>query len=252
MIMHKTKEYETKTVSEIVREDYRAADVFKKWGINYCCGGNVALTEACAVRNVDKTELVKDLEEATRNISISSSLQFNEWKLDFLVEYITNVHHAYVKQMMPLLEANLLSFVNSHRKQFPELQAVYDTFSALTHTLQHHLKQEEETIFPYIKQMENAFRRKESYGNLFVRTLRKPLSTVDVEDSKTGQLLITIRNLTNQYTFPENACTNHRVVFNKLKEFDNDMMQHKHLENNILFPKAIAMEKSLLETNLAG
>lgn len=250
--MHATTRNDTRTVAEIVREDYRTADVFKKYGINFCCGGKVSLAEACAVKNVDLELLNGEIEKATRNITISNALPFNHWEIGFLVDYIINVHHAYLKQALPAIEVNLLAFVNSHRKQHPELQDLYDAFVTLSAFLQKHNLHEEEVIFPYIKQIDNAHRRRESYGNLFVRTLRKPLHSIELEHKRIADLLESIRRITNHYNYPDNACTNHRVIFNKLKEFDNDIVQHKHLEMNVLFPKAIDMEKVLLNSEMAG
>ena len=250
--MQGTTRYDTKTVAEIVREDYRTADVFKKFGINFCCGGKVSLAEACAVKNVDMEKLYIEIENATRTISISNALPFNQWEIGFLVDYIINVHHAYLKQALPAIEVNLLSFVSNHRKYHPELQDLYDAFVTLSAFLQKHNLHEEEIIFPYIKQIDNAFRRRESYGNLFVRTLRKPLHAIELEHKRIGDLLESIRRITRQYNYPEDACTNHRVIFNKLREFDNDIVQHKHLEMNVLFPKAIDMEKVLLNSEVLG
>jgi regulator of cell morphogenesis and NO signaling len=101
-------------------------------------------------------------------------------------------------------------------------------------------------IFPYIKQVETTFRRKEIYGNLFVRTLRKPLNAVEKEHAQISVLLDQLKSQANGYNFPEKACTNHQVIYHKLREFHDDMIQHKHLENNILFPKAIRLEQELL------
>src|SRR5215203_613186 len=236
-----------KSVSDIVRADYRTADVFKKYGINYCCGGQVTLEQACELKGVERELVVADLAAACRIVSLSNNLLFGEWTVDFLVDYILNVHHAYLKLTIPALEINLLSFVNSHQKQHPELSEILAVFRDLVHLISLHSQHEEEIIFPYIKQIDNTYRRKESYGNLFVRTLRKPLGNLETEHRKIGGLLSRIRALTNNYQFPENACTNHRVVFLKLQEFDNDLVQHKHLENNILFPKAVEIEKELLQ-----
>jgi regulator of cell morphogenesis and NO signaling len=235
-----------KTVSDIVRADYRTADVFKSHGINYCCGGKVPLQEACEAKGLDYTKLVQELEQATQTISLPNNLQFNNWKIDFLIDYIVNIHHAYLRDRLPRLEASLISFANSHKKQYPYLQKVVEAFTAIASAVLTHNQHEEEVIFPYIKQIANAYSRKESYGNLFVRTLRKPLSNIEGEHKKIGELLNSLRALTNHYTFPETACTNYRVIFQKLREFDNDMMQHIHLENNILFLKAIEMERELL------
>jgi regulator of cell morphogenesis and NO signaling len=236
------------TVRDIVVQDYRTADVFKKYGINYCCSGNVLLKEACLSLNVNMVELNKDLETATKTVHIPSTLQFDEWSLDFLVDYILNVHHSYTKKTIPVLTSQLNAFVNSHKKKYPELVKVQEQFNELAEMLTEHLQKEEETIFPYLKQIANTHKRKETYGSLFVRTLSKPLHKVlESEHTHITAMMKELRKLTGQYQFPEEACTNYQVIFHKLKEFDNDLVQHKHLENNILFPKALQIEKELLQ-----
>jgi len=234
------------TISEIVRSDYRTAEVFKKYNINYCCSGQVSLERACAQHDVDQETIKSELEEATRNIQLSQSLQFNEWKIDFLIDYILNIHHAYLKVALPALELTLVEFIGGHHKKFVELYQILEIFRCLTDTLQTHSKHEEEIIFPYIKQIDAAHRRKESYGNLFVRTLRKPLSNIEKEHEEIGILLKKLKLYTNNYVTPANACTRHRVLYHKLRELHDDLVQHKHLENNILFPRAIEIENELL------
>ncbi|MGZ3910794.1 MAG: DUF542 domain-containing protein [Flavisolibacter sp.] len=236
-----------KTISEMVRSDYRTADVLNKHGINYCCGGNITLAEACTARNIDPVILEEELAQATKTIHLPNSLPYEQWSIDFLIEYIINIHHAYLKQTLPVLEATLVSFVSSHQKQYRELTEVQQTFQTLLPLLSLHQQQEEDIIFPYIRQLANAYRRKESYGSLFVRTLRKPLGRLEAEFNRVGQLLEQLRSLTHYYIFPENACTRHRVVFQKLQEFDGDLVQHRHLESHYLFPKAIRLEEALLQ-----
>ncbi len=234
------------TISEIVQSDYRTADVFKKYNINYCCSGRISLEEACKIKAIETETIIKDIEEVTRNINIPSNLDFASWNVDFLIDYIINVHHAYLKLSLPLLELRLVSFASGHAKKHPELENIQDTFMKLLPLLQSHNLHEEEIIFPYIKQISIASRRNESYANLFVKTLRKPLDNIDDEHLKISKLLDRLKSDTNNYTFPEKACTNHQVLYHKLKELHTDMLQHKHLEINLLFPKAIAIEKELL------
>jgi regulator of cell morphogenesis and NO signaling len=235
------------SVSQMVRTDYRLADVFKKWGINYCCGGNLPLKEVCQIKNISLQEVEADLLRATKNIAISNTLQFNEWPIDFLVDYITYVHHGYVKQCLPAVKQHIITFTAGHLNKYPYLAKVEETFIHLADEIMEHTHKEEESIFPYVKHIYNTFSRKEVYGSLFVRTMRKPLADVVAQEhARISTLLLALRDLTNNYTFNENACTNHQVIYHKLKEFDNDLIQHKHLENNILFPKALEMEKTLL------
>lgn len=239
--------YHQMTVAQIVRADYRTADVFKRHGINYCCGGTVPFPEACLLKGLAAAKIEEELGLVTRNVTLPNYLQFNSWKIDFLIDYIINVHHAYARLTLPSLGASLTSFALGHKKQYPYLESVVSVFEKLTILISVSDKHEEDILFPYIKQIETAHRRRESYGSLFVKTLRKPLGGIQDENTKIGDLLLELRSITNQYSYPENACTNHRVVFQKLEELDNDLFQHKHLENNILFPRAIEMETELLQ-----
>jgi regulator of cell morphogenesis and NO signaling len=247
--MNINSSYNNRTISEIVRTDYRTADIFKKYGINYCCGGNLSMQEACTQKDLNVETLSLELEQATRNVQLFNQLDFDNWKIDFLADYIVNVHHAYLYKTLPALEMNLISFVNSHSKQHPSFLDIQDIFLELSGLLLKHIKEEEEVIFPYIKQIDNTYRRKEIYGSLFVRTLRKPMAAMDVEHIRIRELIQQLRFAAGNYDIPDKACTNHQVIFKKLQEFDNDLVQHKHLENNILFPKAEAMEKELLLQN---
>ena len=244
--MDEPKKESKQTVSAIVRSDYRTADVFRRHGINYCCSGEVSLQEACALRNIDYIQVEEDLAEATRSIRLPNSLQFSSWKIDFLADYITNVHHAYLYAVLPKLEARLEAFINGHKKKYPALLELQETFVELAGVLIPHCRQEDETVFQYIKQIDVAHRRREPYGNLFVRTLRKPLSCVRGVHDEISELLQELRINSNQFNYPDEACTNHQVIYHLLKEFYDDLIQHMHLENNILYPQARKIEEELL------
>jgi regulator of cell morphogenesis and NO signaling len=235
-----------KTTADIVRSDYRTADVFKKHGIDYS-SSNERLLETCAAQNLDYNSILKELEAATKTITISNALHFWEWKVGFLIDYIINVHHAYMHMTAPALESHLVSFVETHKKNYPEVNKTLFLFRELSVLLVTHSRHEEEIIFPYIRQIESTHRRKETYGNLFVRTLRKPLSNIEKEHDVIMSILKEIQILTNNYTCPVNACPDQTAIYHKLEEFHNDMLQHTHLEDHILFPKAIEMEKELLQ-----
>jgi len=234
-------------ISEIVLSDYRTADVFKKFGINYCCSGQVSFLEACKTKGIDFITVKEELFKATRNISISNTTLFSEWKVDFLIDYIINIHHAYLYQALPALEVRITSFVEGHKKKYPELVQIAEVLADLSKFLLLHSQHEEEIIFPYIKQIDVALRKKESYGNLFVRTLRKPLSNIEKEHEVINEHLRKLKLYTNDYLPPAKACINHQVLYHKLEEFYNDLTQHKYLEKTVLFPKAIEIEQQLLQ-----
>jgi regulator of cell morphogenesis and NO signaling len=239
---------EQSLVTDIVVADYRTADIFRKYEIEFCCGGRRPLSMACELMGLDTQVVKKELENATRVITLSPTLQFAGWPLDFLCDYIKNVHHSYLRQALPEAKEHLQKFALGHRKKFSYLERLEDVFSQLHRTIPPHLDQEEEIIFPYIKQVDRAHHDQAPYAGLLVRTLRKPLKEImQHEHEIVGKLLHQFRDLTDNYTLPEKACVSHRVTFHKLKEIDNDLVQHMHLENNILFPRAIAIETALLQ-----
>ena len=234
-------------VTDIVANDYRTAEVFRKYGIEYCCGGKWPLEMVCATKDIDIKILTKELEEATRTVHVPNSLPFNEWDIDFLADYIVHVHHHYLKKQLPEIKSTLLKFAEEHREKYQYMDELEKTFLQLYKELLPHLQQEEETIFPYIRQITHAFQSRESYASLLVKTMRKPIEVImNHEYEMVAGSLYRMRELTSDYTPPDRACTNHKVTYSRLKELDNDLVQHMHLENNILFPRAIEMEKILL------
>ncbi len=238
------------SVSDIVNADYRTADVFRKYGIEFCCGGKWPLSTICEIKNLQINIVREELEEATRTICLPNSLKFEDWDIDFLTDYIVNVHHQYLKKKLPETKDHLATFVNDHQEKFFYLPDLIEIFIELENYTLPHLQEEETIIFPYIRQISHAYHSKESYASLLVRTLRKPVENImNHENESLNRLLRQMRQLTGHYTPPKNACTSHRVIFSKLKEIDNDLVQHLYLENDVLFPRAIAMEKELLERN---
>jgi regulator of cell morphogenesis and NO signaling len=234
-------------IREIVKMDYRTADVFKKHQLGYCCSGIVPLKSACEAKGIDYGMLTAELRESTKNITVSNLLPFDDWSIGFLVDYITNVHHAYLYQVIPSLTLSLESFVVGHQDKYPELSSVLEIFRELARILMKHNKHEDEIIFPYIKQIDSAYRRKEPYGNLFVRTLRKPLYVVEQEHLQIQGLLVGLETATNYFNPPDSACLSYEVNIKKLEELHNNLIQHKYMEHDLLFPKAIAIEQKLLQ-----
>jgi len=234
-------------ISEIVTNDYRTAEVFRKYGIEYCCGGKWPLKMVCESKDLDPAQIIKELERSMHTVCIPNSIQFETWDIDFLIDYIINIHHAFLKKALPDTNGQLEKFADSHNKKFPELTALVRVFNELTTEMIPHLQHEEEIIFPYIRQIAHAYDNKESYAGLLVRTLRKPVENVmHHEHESVHKMLGQMRQLTNDYTPPGHACTNHIVTYLKLLEIDNDLTQHMYLENSVLFPRAIEKEKELL------
>ncbi len=239
---------ENSCAADIVKQHYATASVFKKYGIEYCCGGKWPLKLVCDTREIDKEDLILELQKASRSISIPATLPFENWKIDFLTDYIINVHHQYLRQSLPIISEQLGRFVSEHQNKYPPLTELEAQFNYLHKTMTPHLQQEEEIIFPYIRQISHAYESRETYASLLIRTLRKPVEEImHQEHDILEKVLRKFRSLTNNYTPPEASCTSHRLSYSLLRELDNDLVQHVYLENEILFPRAIAMEKELLE-----
>ena len=165
-----------------------------------------------------------------------------------MVDYIYNVHHRYLKKALLETKEQVNKFLDDHRKKFPELEEIETIMNHFMKEFPPHMRQEEEIFFPYIKQIHHAHKHRESYARLLIRTLRKPIEEVMIKEHETtGSNLLRLRKITNNYTPPEKACITHKITFAKLKELDKDLVQHIHLESNILFPKAIKMEQELLD-----
>lgn len=240
--------YKASTISEIVRNDYRTAEVFKKWGINFCCGGNITLAETCSIKVLDQAAILSELEQATRDIRVPNSINYDRWPIEFLIDYILNIHHVYLYTVIPQIQSSLESFVPGHKKKYPHLQKVQEAFEDLAAELKEHMQKEELVVFPYIRQVNSTLKNKEVYGPLFVRLLKKSLNDITVTDHlRIEALMLQLRTETTFYNFPADACTRYQVIYRQLKELDDDLVQHKHLENNILFPKGLQLEKELLE-----
>ena len=234
-------------ITDIVIHDYRTADVFRKYEIDFCCGGKWPLETICENKNLDTPSIVRELQRVVMQNASNAAIDFDSWDIVFLADYIYNVHHRYLNKALPEIKEVTTKFLDGHRKKYPELEEIEVIIKRFLKEIPPHMKQEEEIFFPYIKQIFYAHKNRESYARLLIRTLRKPLEEVMLKEHETtGLSLHRLRTITNNYTPPENACLTHKVTFSKLKELDNDLVQHIHLESNILFPKAIAMEQELL------
>ncbi len=235
-------------VNNIIRQDYRTADVFLKYGIDFFSGEDITLGTICGMKGIEFDFIKKELECSVRTVQLSNSLRFNEWSIDFLTKYIVHVHHQYLRDILPKVKDQLDYIVKDYPEKTASLADVQKQFNYLHKGILPHIQEEEEVLFPYIRQIYHAYESKESYARLLVRTLRKPVEDVMNHDHETVfKVLRRLRELTNNYTFQEDSSISYLVTFSMLKELDNDLVQHVYLENNILFPKAIAMEKELLQ-----
>jgi regulator of cell morphogenesis and NO signaling len=232
------------TIGELVANDFRKAEVFKKFNIDFCCGGKKTVTQACNDKKVDYMEVEIALNKIDSQTS-SSPHNFSEWKLDFLIDYILNTHHEYVKNSIPILLEYTRKVAKVHGAAHPEVITIADYFFKAADELIEHMFKEENILFPYIKQLVASKKEQFITSNCNFGTVQNPINVMEAEHETVGDLFKKIKELSNNYTPPQGACATYKVSFLKLKEFEDDLHQHIHLENNILFPKSILLESEL-------
>jgi regulator of cell morphogenesis and NO signaling len=224
----------TLTVGEIVANDFRTATIFKNNGIDFCCGGKQSIAYACQQKGVDIVALTSQIQELDI-MPLSPSQNFNEWTLGFLSDYIVNTHHKYVIKTLPELMFYTQKIADVHGDHHPELLEIASVFSQINTELLQHMKNEEEVLFPAIKKAETNQYPK-------VRALiASEIERMSGEHDFAGGAMDSINVISKQYLLPEDACNTYRVAFQMLEQFEDDLHVHVHLENNILYPKALKL-----------
>lgn len=234
-----------KTIGEIVAEDYRTASVFESYGIDFCCNGNRSLEQACTEHNASIVELQAALDTVVGQQTHGSNTEYHLWPIDLLADYIEKKHHRYVEDKIPIIKQYLSKIKEVHGARHSELVEIESLFNASAGELTMHMKKEELMLFPFVRRMmsnqpEDIRQRPPHFG-----TVQNPVGAMMHEHDMEGERFRKISQLSNGYTTPADACNTYKVAFALLKEFEEDLHLHIHLENNILFPKAIAMEKQL-------
>jgi regulator of cell morphogenesis and NO signaling len=235
------------TVAEIVASDYRTAEVFKKYGIDFCCGGKKTIDKVCSEKNVSAESLVHDLEGIWK-AEAPASQNYKDWEAGFLADYIVNVHHGYVKRNISQITEYAEKVNKVHSDHNPELSQILVLWKQVVADLSVHMQKEELMLFPYIKKMERILKGEVEYSPAVFGSVKNPIRMMEGEHDAAGAFLSQISKLSADYTPPAHACNTYRVLFAKLQEFENDLHTHVHLENNILFPKAEQMEEELKKT----
>ncbi|MBA3900044.1 MAG: iron-sulfur cluster repair di-iron protein [Bacteroidetes bacterium] len=234
-----------KTIGDLVAADFRKAEVFKSLGIDFCCGGKKTLEKACREKGLDITEVEKELKKVEVQPNVTSQ-NFQEWELDFLADYIVNTHHKYVENSLPALFEYTQKVARVHGNSHPETIQIADLFFTVRNELICHIGKEEGILFPYVKQLVQAKKHNTALEKPNFGTVQNPIDVMEHEHDSAGEIFRSIRLLANDFSPPEDACTTYKLSYSKLEEFDKDLQQHIHLENNILFPKALKLEKELL------
>ncbi|MDT7829482.1 iron-sulfur cluster repair di-iron protein [Pricia sp. S334] len=233
-----------KTIGQIVADDYRSAAVFEKFGIDFCCNGNRGIDQACGEKGLDADKLRKELDVALTDAPAETT-DYKSWPLDLLADYIEKKHHRYVEERIPVLKQYLNKINKVHGARHPELGEIHDLFVASARELAMHMKKEELVLFPYIRKMVKVKQNGEKLDEPGFGTVKNPIQTMMHEHDNEGERFRQIERLSSDYTPPQDACNTYKVAFALLKEFQDDLHLHIHLENNILFPKAEEMECQL-------
>ena len=231
--------FERTIVGDVVAADFRAAAIFEHYGIDFCCGGRRSVADACRAASVAPS-VIETAIGALAPAGAESDV--SEWPVDRLIDHIVTVHHAYVRSAMPTIRQYLVKLVEVHGGRHPELVTVLNYFDTIIRELSQHLLKEEQVLFPYIHELQlradMCSRGRSPFG-----TVENPIRMMEREHRDAADELDAVRALTHGYCAPDDGCTTYRVCMAELQRFERDLHRHVHLENNVLFPKAIALEQ---------
>lgn len=226
--------YKLKAIGEIVSADFRTAELFKEAKMDFCCGGKISLEEACMEKSINVDNFIENLKaiEATPD---NSGRNYSEWALDFLCDYIVNTHHKYVKKTLPDLDEYTKKIASVHGDIHPELIEVANLFGELKYELDQHLLKEEKVLFPAIKEALT------SGSDEAKKIIKSEIDRMGTEHEFAGGTMDKINDITKEYSLPDGACNTYKVCFELLSQFEDDLHIHVHLENNILYRKALEL-----------
>lgn len=231
------------TVGQLASALPGATRVFEQFGIDYCCGGQRTLSEACQLKHLAVERVIHSLAEAEASrVQGSEERDWHSEMLTTLAAYIVDTHHFFTKQESTRLENLIAKVCQAHGDRHPELLKVQALFQELKQDLLPHMLKEEQVLFPYVARLEEANYFGEPTPQPFFGTVNNPVQMMMAEHDRAGELLRALRELTSDYADPGNACASYRALYRALPEFEADLHQHIHLENNILFPRAVALE----------
>jgi len=233
----------TKTVRELATELPGATRIFEKLGIDYCCGGAKTLRDACTDARLTVDDVIRSLEQSeSARQSGSPGRDWTAAALNELTAHIVDKHHAYARQEIPRIQALLAKVIGAHGQNHPEVAQIQENFEDLGSELTSHMLKEENVLFPYIDSMQAAVDRGQPVPPPFFGTVRNPVQAMEHDGA--GEKLKAIRDLSSGYSVPADACATYASLYRALGEFEQDLHQHIHLENNILFPRAVKMERA--------
>jgi regulator of cell morphogenesis and NO signaling len=230
-------------VGDIVKENYKTAQVFDKNNIDFCCGGATSLAQACEKSRTDIDSLLPEL-EVLIVLRDPDSTYINSLDLDELCDYIEKRHHTYVSEHIPFLQQKLQKLCDVHGSHHPELFQIRELFEGAAGNLSAHMKKEELILFPFVRKMIKA-KRDHVVQKFESGEFRQTMETLDAEHQTEGERFEKISALSNAYTCPPDGCNTFKVAYQTLSDFEQDLHRHIHLENNVLFKKAQALEREM-------
>jgi len=238
--------YATQTVGELVTERPSRARVFERFGIDYCCGGRQTMVDAAAQKNVDQAALLAALREVDAQPATPEERNWAKAPLAELIDHIVKTHHKFTREETARLGTLLEKVCSVHGKNHPELFNIRDTFANLAAELRLHLMKEENILFPYIVRLEEAVIQKDPVLPAPFGTVQNPIRMMTQEHDGAGAALRQMREASNNFRLPQDACISYQTLYQALAGFEADLHQHIHLENNILFPRAVEMEEGAM------
>lgn len=230
------KTIKNKTVADFVVNNIHTANIFKKYGIDFCFDGKISIENACLKNGVDYELLENELKNLDAKTNFLND--FNKWGLDFLMIFIVHIHHRYVKKNIPLLKKYGEKAARYQGEKHKELEEINKLIQNFSEELTDHMKKEETIVFPFIKELFNAYKENKTISLSTFKSLNYPIKMMEKDHDKEGDIFKTISKLSNKYKVPEDASLAYKKLYNKLQEFEDNLTNHVHLENNILFPKA--------------
>ena len=219
--------------------------LFEQLKIDYCCGGNQPLGEACSSAGVDVGTVMTMLGEVAQSSSFGKASDHQNASLPELIEHILNTHHVFTKSEIDRLDALTAKVIGVHGQNHPELVQVGDLFKQLSADLKPHMLKEEQVLFPYILTMSEAAAENQPCPPAFFGTVNNPVRMMMKEHDTAGQILRELRSVTSDYAVPTDACISYQTLYRALENLETDLHQHIHLENNLLFPKAVDLENAM-------
>ena len=237
-------ELSSETVASIVSKNIKTAHIFKQHGIDFCCGGGISVAQACQKQGVELKTVIAELEGVDQQVRVEDD--YDSWSLEQLVDHLLKTHHPYVSSAIPLVLQYAARVEQVHGQNHPEIIEANQLLGQIADELGDHMHKEEQVLFPFINTLVEAHQDPQGVPPEHCGSLDGPISVMQIEHDNVGDAFKRIAQLTGNYTPPPGACNTFRALYAKLEEFEQDLHLHIHIENNILFPKALELEAALL------